>query len=118
MPVLRAGPSPETFTEAWLQKFEEVVTEAAGRDGRLTRAAAHRIAEREDGGKLFSETAVAYLEDHRQSSVSVRKLLGDVRPEVLESARDAAGRDGKLSLPDGNRLRADLVEPFRYLRGV
>lgn len=115
---LRSAPSPERFTDAWSEQFREVVTEAAGRDGRLTRSAAHRIAERRDGGQVFSDTAVEYLHATNKRSVAIERLLGDVRPGVLEAARDAAGPDGRLSLGDGARLRSDLVEDFRLLRGV
>lgn len=118
MARLRSAPSPERFTDAWSEQFREVVTEAAGRDGRLTRAAAHRIAERRDGGQVFSDTAVDYLYTTNKRSVGVERLLGDVQPGVLASARDAAGRDGRLSLADGERLRSDLVADFRQLRGV
>ncbi|MCK6547022.1 hypothetical protein L6R52_14325 [Myxococcota bacterium] len=87
MARLRSAPSPERFTDAWSEQFREVVTEAAGRDGRLTRSAAHRIAERRDGGQVFSDTAVEYLHATNKRSVAIERLLGDVRPGVLEAAR-------------------------------
>lgn len=117
-PILKTTPSPKTFAEAWTREFEKVVRQAAGRDGRLSITEAKRIAERTDGGRLFSDNAQAWLFANHQKSVSVNKLVAAAHAYAEKSAIAAAGADGRLSYPDAaSKLRPDLRDDFLYLRG-
>lgn len=116
-PILPTTPSPTTFATGWTRKFEEVVKTAAGRDGRLSITEAKRIAERTDGGRLFSDNAVGYLNAHRQQSVSAQKLIDAGRAYATSQGNKVAGPDGRISYADAARMRPDLRDDFLYLRG-
>lgn len=117
-PILPTTPSPRTFTDAWTRKFEEVIRAAAGKDGRLSVSEALRIAERLDGGRLFSDNAVNYLRATGQKTVSANKLIAVASAYTERSAISAAGSDGRLSYPDAKtKLQPDLRDDFLYLRG-
>ncbi len=110
-------PSVRTFTDAWTQRFAEVVREAAGKDGRLSLKEAARIAQRLDDGRHFADNALAHLERLGQQSISANKLIEAGRRYAFASAQAAAGPDGRLSAADAARLPVDLMEDVRALQG-
>ena len=118
MPKLSKTPSVRTFTEAWTRRFEQVVKDAAGKDGRLSRSEAQRIAQRTDDGRHFADNAVGWLGAAGQKSVSVKKLAAEASASVLNAAQVAAGPDGRISKADQARLAADLMEDIRALQGA
>lgn len=115
--ILPNAPSPKAFVDAWTKQFEAALRAAAGKDGRLSVTEARRIAERVDGGRHFSDNAVAFLRSTKQKSVSVAKLVEAGRGYAQASASAVAGKDGRLSLADGKKLRPDLRDDFLFLRG-
>ncbi len=117
MPLLPTTPKAVTFADAWAKKFEEVLRQGAGKDGRLTVTEARRIAERVDGGRFFSDNAVNWLNAKGQKSVAVGKLVEEGRKYALAQATQAAGKDGWVSFPDAQKMRSDLRDDFLYLRG-
>lgn len=116
MPIFKTAPTVQAFTEEWTTRFEKAITAAAGRDGRLSRVEASRLAERSDSAGLFSNTAVKLLDSFGQQSASVNKLVDVARIEVERAAKLAAGPDGRLSLADAKKLPADLQDDFAWLR--
>lgn len=116
-PLLPTTPTRAAFTKAWTQKFEEVVKQAAGKDGRLSVTEAKRIAERLDGGRFFSDNAVNYLHAKKQKSVSANKLVEAGRAYADWMGGSVAGADGRISYPDAKKMRPDMHDDFLYLRG-
>ncbi len=116
-PILPTTPSAKAFADAWTKKLEEVAKEAAGKDGRLSITEARRIAERFDGGRFFSDNAVAYLNAKGQKTMSVAVLVKGARAYAEAQGAAVAGKDGRISYADAKGLRADLQDDFLYLRG-
>lgn len=110
-------PSPAQLAAAVRDQFADVLRDAAGADGRLTRAEAARIAERADPEWIVADNAVSYLEKTGQKTVSAEKLIGKVHDYVLAKAEAVAGPNQKLSLLEARSLPADLQAEFFYLRG-
>lgn len=117
MPVLNRAPRPDEFARAWVDTYGAALREAAGKDGRISRTEASRIAERLDGGQRASDNVVNWLEAAGQKSVSVEKFLDVARGYVERMAARAAGADGRVSLVDAQSLPADLQQDFLALRG-
>ncbi|MFH1811737.1 MAG: hypothetical protein ABIJ09_23560 [Pseudomonadota bacterium] len=117
MSVLNRAPKVTQFVEAWSQRFERAVKDAAGRDGRLSLNEARSIAERDDGLRLWADNAVNYLESKGQQTVSVRKLLGAAERYAFASATRIAGSNQQISLLEARLLPPDLVDDFFMLRG-
>jgi hypothetical protein len=102
---VRAMQSPKTFAQAWSTQFAQVVTAAAGRDGRLSRAEAARLAAEPDTA-VFADNAWEPFAASGQQSVSARKLVAQGQAAALAAATRAAGADGRLSAADYRRLPA------------
>lgn len=118
MTVLRGiTPTPEQLGEAWKQAFEPTLRDAGGADGRISKASAARIAERDDAGRLAADNAVAFFERTGQKTVSVAKLLRVLGEDATTEGAAVAGRNRKVSLREGERLPARLQADFFYLRG-
>lgn len=117
MPTLTKAPSPKDFASAWTRGFAAAVRSEAGKDGRLSRKEAERIAEQ--GGALaqFGDNAVNYLEHTGQKSVSVDKLIGKAHDYAFAVAEKAAGSNQRLSLVEAKNLPEDLRGDFFALRG-
>lgn len=116
-PDLPNTPNPAVFASAWTRRFEEAVTRAAARDGRLSRSEAKRISEREGFESLFSDDALAILSSTGQQTISIARIVELAHARALASATTAAGADGRLSLADGTKLRTTLRADFQWLRG-
>ncbi len=110
-------PTVRQLTDAWSRKFAEVVSLAGGKDGVVTVAAALRIAERRDGGRLWSDNAVGYLRAKGQKSVRSGKLVAAGRRRLERHAARVAGNNGLVSLVEIRRLARDLRADALYLRG-
>ena len=118
MTVLRGiTPTPEQLGNAWREAFGEAITDAAGADGRLSRAAAERIAQRGDAGRLASDNAVSFFERSGQKTVSAAKLLRVLGEDAAALGEAVAGRNRRISLREGERLPPRLQADFLYLRG-
>ncbi len=112
MALISRSPSSRTFANAWSSEFSKAVKNAAGRDGRLSRSEARRIAE------PFRDNALNYFESTGKQSVSVGVLEASGRAYAEATARRAAGTDGRLSKADAAKLPADLRADFAWLQGV
>lgn len=117
MPRIPNAPSVKKFVETWSADFKEAVKTAAGKDGRLTLNEAQKLAKATGPASVFADNAVNYLKGKGQQSVSVDVLTREMQAYAQRAAQAAAGADGKLSLADGAKLPADLVEDFFMLRG-
>lgn len=102
--------TPKSFADAFTTGFTKAVTDAAGKDGRLTKAEAQKIA------GPFTDDALSFFEASGQKSVSVSKLIGQQRDAVLASATAAAGADGQLSATDAQKLAPQYRDDFQVLR--
>lgn len=116
MPIIKSAPTPQAFAKAWAKEFEATVKQAAGRDGRLSRTEAARIAERRDGTRVFGDTATRLMGARKTASVS--KLVSEGMAVAEQAAAAVAGANQKLSLAEGKRLSpGQMVDDFLYLRG-
>src|SRR4051794_7978692 len=68
--------TPRSFTDAFTTELTKAVTAAAGKDGRLTKSEAQKLASRTDLGKVFADDAASFFESTGQKSVLVSKLIG------------------------------------------
>src|SRR5690242_6501460 len=117
MAILSSAPTPQRFAQAWIQAFTNAVTQAAGRDGRLTAASALRLLKSSGPEQLFADNILNYLTAKGQKSVSATKLIMVADAYAQRSTTQAAGPDNRLSLLDGAKLPEDLRADFLYLRG-
>lgn len=117
MPRIPNTPTVRTFTETWTADFKEAVKKAAGKDGRLTLNEAKKLAASTGPEKAFADNAVNYLQTTGKKSVSVEVIAKEMSAYAQRAAEQAAGPDKRLSLADGAKLPADLVEDFFMLRG-
>lgn len=113
---VRAMQSPKTFAQAWSTQFAQVVTAAAGRDGRLSRAEAARLAAQPDTA-VFADNAWEPFASGQQS-ISARKLIAQGQAAALAAATRAAGADGRLSEADFARLPSLFGADALALRGA
>lgn len=110
-------PSPSQFAQAVRDRFGDVIRQAAGADGRLTRNEAEKIAQRDDAGWIVSDNAVNFLKFTGQKTVSAEKLVDKVTEYAEDRAAQVAGPNQRLSLVEARALPADLQAEFFYLRG-
>ncbi len=117
MPALTFAPTPERFAKTWTQHFAAAVRACAGKDGRLSRSEAKKIAGLNGSLKLWSDNAVNFLEHTDQKTVSVEKLIGSGYNYAYANAAKVAGRGNTVSLTEARRMALDLRDDFAYLRG-
>ena len=117
MPILGRAPTVSATRDAFEAWFAPIVREAAGRDGRLSVATAHRIAERRDNGRLASDNAVRVIEDSGQKTMSAEKLIGIEVRRLEDAAVAVAGPNQRVSLLEIRRLPRDLQDDILHLRG-
>lgn len=123
MTRLTKAPTVPQFVEAWSNRFEKAVRDAAGSNDRLSINEARKIAERDDALKLWGDNAVNYLEKTGQKSVSVNKLMSVARDYAEAAAKKVAGQDrgdsqpARISLAEARLLPKDLIDDFFELRG-
>lgn len=110
-------PTPAQAAQAYADRFGAVIDSAGGKDGRISRASAERLAERGDAGALVSDNLVNYLDATGQKSVSANKFKAVVQDYVAATASAAAGANQKLSLLEIRNLPADLQADLKHLRG-
>lgn len=111
-------PTPEQFGAGWVQEFGDVIIEAGGADGRVSRASAERIATRRDAGRLAADNAVAFFDRTGQKTVSAKKLRRVLGEEATTAGAAIAGPNQRISLREGGeRLPVRLRADFLYLRG-
>jgi hypothetical protein len=115
MPTLATTPSPAAFTRAATEGFEEALRSAAGRDGRLSRNEAARMAEVPDS--VYGQSAVDVLERAGQKTMSVGKAVEAYRAHAGAASTDAAGNNALLSYAEGKTLPEDLQPAYLLLRG-
>lgn len=117
--MARLGPNPTVAdaAQAYRALAAEVIGVAAGKDQRLSRSEAHRIAERLDGGRHLSVEAVDYLYSNDQKTVAAGKLIDALVGGFTAAAESVAGSGGRVSLPEGRQLPVKYRADFLYLRG-
>ncbi|MBN2358781.1 MAG: hypothetical protein JXR83_04965 [Deltaproteobacteria bacterium] len=114
MTKLGRAPTVEAFSKAFRQGMEEALQQAAGRDGRLSKKEAERLAK---SGNVFADNALNYLERTKQKSVSIDKLLDRSEAYAYAMAKKVAGPNRRLSLLEARALPRDLRKDFFVLRG-
>ena len=114
---LDSAPGARRFADTWSQYFAAAIREAAGKDGRLTRSEAAKLAARCDVNGLFGDNAVNWLQSAGQQSVSAEKLIGLGWAYAAATGGVAAGADGRISLADAAKLPLDLRDDYAWLRG-
>ena len=117
MPILNRAPSPAQFANAWATRFDAAVRPEGGRDGRISRAGGERVATHGGGDEVFAADVVKALDDRGQKTISVDKLVRELRDEVEEAARLIAGPNQRVSLTEAQNLPTHLVRDFMLLRG-
>jgi hypothetical protein len=110
-------PSVATFVETWTQDFKAAVTTAAGKDGRLSVSEAKKLAAKAGPEHVFGDNALSALTATGRKTVSVAQVTTEMQAYAERAAKAVAGRDGKITLGEGAKLPADLVEDFFMLRG-
>ncbi|GMU60539.1 MAG: hypothetical protein AMXMBFR34_23020 [Myxococcaceae bacterium] len=116
MTALKTPPTPRAFAKAWAREFEAAVKKAAGKDGRLSRVEASRMAEARDGSRVYGDTASLLMGTRKTASVST--LVAEGMALAEQAAIAAAGSNRKLSLAEGKKLHpGQLVDDFLQLRG-
>lgn len=110
-------PTPTEVADAWVDAFGDSIRDAAGADGRLTRAEARKIDRRSDAGWMASDNAVNWLKFSGQKTVSAEKLIRKIHDYVERKAEKVAGGNNKVSLVEARKLPADLRADFFFLRG-
>ena len=116
MPGLPKTPSVEQFATAWTQHFAAAIRAAAGKDGRLSRNEAKKIAGRDDALRLWGDNAINYLEAKNQKTVGVEKLIRSGYRYAYANAAKQAGSNRKVSFVEARRMAVDLRHDFLWLR--
>ncbi len=110
-------PTPAQLSAAYREVFDSVIDAAGGKDGRISAAAAEKIGERSDAGKLVADNILNFLEKTGQKTVGVAKFQSVVADYVKREAEKAAGPNQRLSLVEIRNLPTDLVGDALHLRG-
>ena len=99
MTVLKGiTPTPAQVADAYKQAFSPAIDQAAGKDGRISRREAERMAGRDDAGKLVADNLANFFEATGQKSVSANKFKGVVAAYAERHAERQAGPNQRLSL--------------------
>jgi len=115
MPKLGRAPTVTAFAHAFREELGSAVNGAAGRDGRLSRGEAAKLAA---SGSVYGDNAVNYLERTGQQSVSVNKLLDRGEAYAFATAAKVAGSNQRISLVEARMLPQDLKADWAELRGL
>jgi|GEM_PF-1933549 len=110
-------PRPNQVRTAHTEEFDSALQLAGGRDGRITRASAERLAQREDAGSLVADNILSFLNATGQQSVSVRRMQEVLGNYVERHAEQEAGPNQRLSLVEIRNLPGDLQADVLHLRG-
>jgi hypothetical protein len=111
------APTPRAFADAWVGAARSTLTKEAGRDQRLTRAAAVRVGEAADFGQFAMDNLRSFFDRTGQKSVSVTVFLAAEHARIEAAASAVAGNGNRVSLAEGERLPSDLRQDFKALRG-
>lgn len=109
--------SPAAFADAWTARYARALQEAAGRDGRLTKAAGERMGERADEGREAADDVVAFFARTGQKTASVPSFLAAQRRHVVDAAAAVAGPNQRLSLVEARALPVELRGDYAAVRG-
>jgi|GEM_PF-2267465 len=116
-PILRNAPTPKAFAEAWAREiFAPAATSTAGTNGKISTAEAAAAKDTLSGPMALAAGELKRLRRSTGSS-DVDTLVRAAKAEALETARRAAGADGKLSDADAEALGESYSAAFAYLRG-
>lgn len=110
-------PTPEQFADAHRNRFADVLRDAAGKDGRLSRSEAGRVDDRGDPDWLVANNAADFFERTGQKTVSVEKLIRVIHEDAAGEASAVAGPNQRLSLIEARDLPERFRADFFYLRG-
>jgi len=110
-------PNPAQAAAAYRETFQSAVVDAGGKDGRITKAAAQKLAERGDAGKLVADNILDHLEKTGKKSVGVNVFLNAMTATVETEVAAVAGANQKMSLLELRNLPANLVPDMLHLRG-
>ena len=110
-------PTPAQFAKAIKDQYADAIRDAAGKDGRISRNEAKKIAERSDPSWTVSDNIQNYLRITGQKSVSAEKMIRELAEYAEQRAAQVAGSNQRLSLIEARSLPQDLQAEFFYLRG-
>jgi hypothetical protein len=102
---------------AYREAFGPAIREAAGKDGRISRSEAERMADRDDAGQLVADNMQNFFDRTGQKSVSAEKFVNVVGDYAERQAERHAGPNQRLSLVEIRNLPDDLVADLQHLRG-
>jgi hypothetical protein len=110
-------PSPKQASAAYRETFAPAVKDAGGKDGRITRASAERLANTGDAGKLVADNIIDHLEKTGKKSVGVNVFLSAISATVETEVAAVAGANQRMSLVELRNLPNNLVPDLLHLRG-
>ncbi len=115
--TIKSAPTPKAFANEWTKGFAVAVRDAAGKDGRLSKNEAAKIAEHGDALARYADNAVNYLASTGQKSVSAEKLIGKGHNYAYAVGAKVAGPGNRISLLEARSLPDDIRPDFFALRG-
>lgn len=110
-------PTPEQVEAAYRDTFGPAIQLAGGKDGRISRPSAERLAQSSNASKLVADNILSFLDATGQKTVGANKFTKVASDYARAAAEEAAGSNRKLSLVEIRNLPADLREDVRFLRG-
>jgi len=112
------APTPTALADAWIARYGQAVKDAAGHDGRLSRAEAARMAQGTPEQKEAADNVAAFFDRSGQQSVSAERFLAAERARIVDEAGRVAGRGNTVSLVEARLLPKELVGDVLAIRGV
>ncbi|MCP4502147.1 MAG: hypothetical protein GY822_19490 [Deltaproteobacteria bacterium] len=110
-------PTPAQLRTAYVAEFKDALAQAGGKDGRISRASAEKLAKSGDAGKLVADNILNFLDATGQKTVGAEKLTEVVGDYVQRHAEAAAGNNQRLSLREIRMMPMDLQDDILHLRG-
>lgn len=104
--------SPAKFAKAFTRSFAGAVRAAAGKDGRLSTSEARKVAD------PYRDNAENFLAATGQKSVSIEKLIKSGYNYAFALGDKVAGKDGRISLADAEKLPEDLKVDYIRVRST
>jgi hypothetical protein len=112
------APTPSALADAWIARYGQAVRDAAGRDGRLSRAEADRMTAGTPLQQEAADNVAAFFDRTGQQTVSAERFLAAERARIVDEAGRVAGRGNRVSLLEARLLPRDLADDARALRGA
>lgn len=98
------APTPTALADAWIARYGQAVKDAAGRDGRLSRAEAARMAQGTPEQQQVADNVAAFFDRTGQQTVSAERFLAAERARIVDEAGRVAGRGNTVSLLEARQF--------------